>query len=333
MIELSKDLFSNNNLIDNLVDRFFSKNFSQSLIFSGQQGVGKTTSAFYLISKIYQKIESKNNNINLIFNNTHPNIRYISKLFDEKSNKLKKNISIDQIRVLDSFLNQSTFDNLPKFIIIDSTEDLNNSSANSLLKSLEEPKKNTFFILITHQISLLLPTIRSRCLNYFFVKPTYDQFLTIIKKNNNLINISDLNFLYYLSDGSPGLALKIYSENLFNIYDIIIKILIEKESLTPDIINLANITKDYSNDEFKNFIILLKFISISIIKINLGYNFHDSTSSKLIENLSNIAKLIPNSTSMKILKFLGENERDLFIYNLDKKIFCVNIFSSLNEYE
>ena len=154
-----------------------------------------------------------------------------------------------------------------------------------------------------------------------------------MKKNNSSINLSNLNFLYYLANGSPGLALKIYSEDFNKIYNMIVKIFIEKEPLSIDVINLADKISTYSNEEFRNFIILLRFIALSFIKINLGYFFDSLISSSLLEYLINVAKSVPNFTTMKILEFLDENEKDLFIYNLDKKIFCFNIFSSLKEYE
>lgn len=329
MINLSKNLIGNNDLIESLLSNYFKKTLSNSLIFSGQKGIGKTTAVFYLVNRIYKNINL--NNINLIYANTHPNIRYLKKNIDEKTNKLKKNISIDQIRELEVFLNQSTLNNLSKFIIIDSADDLNNSSANSLLKSLEEPKKNTYFFLIAHQISNLLPTIRSRCINYVFEKPTYEEFSLILKKNNSLIDLSDINFLYYVVNGSSGMALEIYSDNIIDLFNNIIQIFIDKESLSSNILNLANEISKYSNDEFKNFIILLRFIILSIIKINLGYGFDNSLPSHSLKYLSNIAKSIPNSISLQILEFLDENEKDLFIYNLDKKIFFFNIFSSLSK--
>ena len=146
MISLSKNLIGHNDLVKNILNNYEKKTLSNSIIFSGQKGIGKTTAAFYLINKLFFNIDSKNNNNHLTYKNLHPNIRYIQKLFDEKTNKFKSNISIDQIRGLGNFINQSAFENLPKFIIIDSVDDLHNSSSNSLLKSLEEPKINTYFI-------------------------------------------------------------------------------------------------------------------------------------------------------------------------------------------
>ena len=332
MINLSKNFIGNNKLIENLLHCHQNKTLSNSLIFSGQKGIGKTTLAFSLIKEIYNNLSSQRlNNTNLIYNNTHPNIRFLINKYDEKNNKLSKNISINQIRDLENFLNQSTFDNLSKFVIIDSADDLNKSSANALLKSLEEPKNNTFFILIAHQISNLLPTIISRCHNYVIDKPTYENYLQILQNNNSAIDLSDANFLYSVSNGSPGLAIEIYTENILELFDNIIQILQDKKGISSNIFNLANVISKYTNEEFKNFLIILKFIILSLIKINLGYVYADSSTSKSFKSLNNISHLIPNSISLEILEFLNDNEKDLFIYNLDKKIFCFNIFSSLSK--
>jgi DNA polymerase-3 subunit delta' len=46
---------------------------------------------------------------------------------------------------------------------IDPADDLETGAVNALLKSLEEPPAGTFFLLVTHRLGRLLPTIRSRC--------------------------------------------------------------------------------------------------------------------------------------------------------------------------
>ena len=67
----------------------------------GHKGIGKNTLAFYLIKEIYENLSKDNqskHHINLIYNHTHPNIRYITKEYDPKKNKFKNSILIDQIR-------------------------------------------------------------------------------------------------------------------------------------------------------------------------------------------------------------------------------------------
>ena len=137
--------------------------------------------------------------------------------------------------------------------------------------------------------------------------------------------------MFNVTNGSPGLANSIYSENINVNFDNIIKIFLNKEDLELNIINLANNVGKYSNIEFRNFLILLRFIILSVIKINLGHVFDKNLSPDTIKYLTNVSNLIPNTVSLEILEFINENEKDMFIYNLDKKIFCFNIFSPLSK--
>ena len=76
-----------------------------------------------------------------------------------------QNIDILQIRQLINNLNKSSFNDKPRFILIDNIEFLNTNSLNALLKTLEEPSANTIFILI-HNNKKILPTLLSRCINF-----------------------------------------------------------------------------------------------------------------------------------------------------------------------
>lgn len=326
MINFSKNIIGHQNIIDKLLYKFENNTLHNSLIFFGQNGIGKTTLAFNFISKILKIIDNKNynTNISLLYKNSHPNIRYITRSYDESKDKTSAYISIDQIRGLNNFINQSSFNNIPKFIIFDSADNFNKNSSNSLLKILEEPSNNTYFILISHQLSNILPTIRSRCIKFYFNKPSKDIFNEIIKNQNIDINNTNIDFLYLLSNGSPGTAIKISSDKMNNLYDTIIDITIDnKNDLSKKIFYLSEYVSNFSNDEYKVFLMLLRFILINIIKNNLGI-FSEFTT---LNNESFVSKLI----SFEILEFIDNNEKDLFIYNLDKKIFCLNIFIPLKK--
>ena len=77
--------------------------------------------------------------------------------------KPSQQITIDQVRALDDFLHVGTYRNGLRVVLINPAEAMNRSTANSLLKSLEEPIPSTLFILVTGESERLLPTIRSRC--------------------------------------------------------------------------------------------------------------------------------------------------------------------------
>lgn len=74
-----------------------------------------------------------------------------------------KAIKVDQVRDLVSFVVQTAQMGGRKVVLIEPVESMNINAANALLKSLEEPSGNTVLLLVSHQPSRLLATVKSRC--------------------------------------------------------------------------------------------------------------------------------------------------------------------------
>ena len=74
-----------------------------------------------------------------------------------------RSIRVDQVRAMQRRLTTRPTLGQRRVIIVEPADDMEVSAANALLKSLEEPPQGTFFVLVTHRPSRLLPTIRSRC--------------------------------------------------------------------------------------------------------------------------------------------------------------------------
>jgi DNA polymerase III delta prime subunit len=87
---------------------------------------------------------------------THPDVHLIEVSGDRKM------ISVEQIRELVMGAALRPYEGRNKVFIIDPADALSPGGSNSLLKTLEEPARDTTFILITRTPDLLLPTIRSR---------------------------------------------------------------------------------------------------------------------------------------------------------------------------
>lgn len=144
---------------------FFEKviaagNLSHAYCLVGPDQVGKKTVAEYLGAKIFgvpmEKLKLQ------------PDYIVVEQEVNEKTEKMNKNISADQTRDLRLFLSQKSFLGGYKIAIIDMAEKMNDSSANILLKTLEEPKGKTVLFLITRNEDLLPKTIQSRCQMIFF---------------------------------------------------------------------------------------------------------------------------------------------------------------------
>jgi DNA polymerase-3 subunit delta' len=80
-----------------------------------------------------------------------------------KGKKKSRYIVVDQIRALSDLVSLSTHRHGLRVVVLHPAETLNPNAANALLKMLEEPPPATLFLLVTHQLQRLLPTIRSRC--------------------------------------------------------------------------------------------------------------------------------------------------------------------------
>ena len=313
-----------------LLKRYKSNNLPNSILIHGLSGIGKRTFLNKLVKNIIN-IEFKDSNLdhhlNLFKNNTHPNIKIIEKEIDSKTGKIKSNITIEQIRRLKTFLNSTTtIQNSSKIVIVDSADYLNISSANSMLKILEEPKENTYIFLISNQISLLLPTIRSRCLKIKFNTHNLTNFTNIIKNNIDEISNEEINFYFELTYGSPGTTILYFNNDFLDIFQLSIKCLLSND-LDDDKINLSNILSKLTNDEFNNYLSMLKFILIVANKLKVN---RDDKSLVNMPNYLELESLSTNLTKKNLIDrfdYLTNNQKELFSLNLDKKIFILNFLT------
>jgi DNA polymerase-3 subunit delta' len=133
-----------------------------SLLFAGPPGVGKLKAAANL-AKALNCLELKDDCCDRcdsclrIDRGQHPNVRIISR---EKNREQIVKEQIDEI----NYLSRLRPWNQGKLVfIIDEADRMNETVANSLLKTLEEPRPFVYFILVTEDLPVILPTIRSRC--------------------------------------------------------------------------------------------------------------------------------------------------------------------------
>ena len=179
---------------------FFNKLYEQdklpnSMLISGQKGLGKSTFTYHFINFLLSKgekneynrrdyvIDPNNSTYKLIQSGTHANLFILDATDDE-------NIKIDQIRKLLLFLNKSTFYKSIKFVLLDNAEYLNINSSNALLKAIEEPSKDTYFFIINNDSQKIMNTIKSRCIDFVI------NFNFLEKKNifNKIAQTYSLNF-------------------------------------------------------------------------------------------------------------------------------------------
>ena len=129
--------------------------------------------------------------------------------FDAKRKLFKAQITIEEIRRLKSFFALSAADGGRRVVIIDAADDMNINAANALLKVLEEPPKHTILLLISHQPSRILPTIRSRCRTLRLSALSQVDIDSILATQELEIDPAEMGALSTLSAGSAGEAIRL----------------------------------------------------------------------------------------------------------------------------
>ena len=137
---------------------------------------------------------------------------------DEKKRKPSKEIKVEAARGIVSFTQFTRSRGTTKVVLVYPAERMNLITANTLLKTLEEPPGAVKFVLATEAVHQLLPTIRSRCLGHSMVWPDFDEALDWLqaasrlvpgdeKKQSKPVSPSDLKILLHAAGGRPEDAL------------------------------------------------------------------------------------------------------------------------------
>lgn len=163
----------------NLFAKLAGSAMPHALLLCGRSGIGKydfamSLAGLLLCEKPGKTACGKCPSCLWFSQGTHPDFRLIEPeaLSDDEG---KKQITVDEIRALADFVNLSSHRSGYRVIVIHPAEAMNAHAANSLLKTLEEPPPKTIFLLVTHKVQKLLPTILSRCQSVPMPFPTHEE--------------------------------------------------------------------------------------------------------------------------------------------------------------
>lgn len=137
----------------------------------------------------------------------HPNMRVITRARDAKTGKLKKKIGIEVIRELRTHLQMTGFLGKRKVVIIDEAERMSEEAANGLLKTLEEPSEGSVIILIVHNLTHILPTVRSRSALFPFVRVGDSELEDALRRTH--VAEAEVQRFSRFSAGRPGIAVSL----------------------------------------------------------------------------------------------------------------------------
>jgi len=250
-----------------------SGNIPHALIFSGVNGIGKSTFAFRLARYLLKNgvggsadgglfgdapppatslsISAEDPIFRQVSSGGNPDLLSIGRPMDERKGTQKNNLDVDTARKVTPFLRKTASDGGWRVVIVDDADTMNRNAQNALLKILEEPPKNALLILVCHRLGNMIPTIRSRCRVIDFEPLSQDNLATLMQKEiGDSLPADEQEILSFLSEGSIGTAKTILEtggiETAQNVFDVLQRSPVDK----AEIHKLSNgVSKD---EVFKN---------------------------------------------------------------------------------
>jgi len=274
------------------------------ILLVGKKGMGKASFVRELCAEILGAKDA-----------SHPDILVIEK--DEG----KRDINVEKVRKISTFLNQTSSGNKDKFIIIDSACELNKNAANALLKILEEPHDKNFLILICHNLSRVLPTIRSRCHLLKINDLSANDFEKILQQEKLKFSAAEIKFINEICENSPALAIE-SGADLSRFYQLFLRSILNKKLSDELLKNIAS--KDFPFAVFEKcgeffFARLLKHIS----KVRLEFFFEEE---KVFLDLEQ--KFFAKEIFTIVDEAMISLHKTPALY-LDKKLCLINIFNRI----
>jgi DNA polymerase III subunit delta' len=229
--QIGINVFGHDAVEQKIIDMINNDRLPHALIFSGLEGVGKSSFAFRLVRFLLtqdsspmaglfgedasQKVETLTSRAAhpaqaQITSGGHPDLLFIERTFDEKKDRRRAQLDVEEVRRIAPFLRRTAaYDDGYRIVIVDDCDTMNRNSQNALLKILEEPPQKTLLILITHRIGALLPTILSRAAIINFQPLANTDIEKALAQKAPDIKGHELEFVIDYAQGSLGRALNI----------------------------------------------------------------------------------------------------------------------------
>ncbi len=310
----------------------------QSMLFAGPEGVGKKLFAFELARillcgddgcgkcSVCSRIgvfdipkPEKGEDYDVVFLSDHPDVGMVL--------PYKRNLRVGAIRELEREAHFRPFEADKRIFIINDADKMNDSSANALLKTLEEPPSTTYLILITSRPDALLQTVRSRCQNIRFA-PVAAKPIEDLLVSSGKFSPGDASLAARVSGGSVGKALALDINWFRQVRDSMVEVI--GAALNSDNISSMLQTSEQMNDaknkdRYEDTIAILELLVRDVFALSKGADRNSIANADVADSL---LKLSTEANTAKVESWINDVEELQFNYlvNINRKVATDGLF-------
>ncbi len=189
---------------------------------------------------------------------SHADLHTVERTYDDKRKRTRTQIAVDDVRRISSFMSLTPAEGGWRIAIVDGAEELNQASANALLKILEEPPRRAILLLVCGAPGRLLPTIRSRCRRLRLDPLGQEAMERLLATYLPNLTADERGRLVTVAEGSPGRALLLAEEEGLAIARLVDEVLAALPGLKPGRAYTVADTLVRGETSFSNFFDLLR---------------------------------------------------------------------------
>jgi DNA polymerase-3 subunit delta' len=196
-------------------------------LIEGPRGIGKATLAYRIARFVLQgrqgptgglfggalppaslDIDPESGTFHRVAAAAHADLLTIERSLTDKG-RMRREIVVADARALPGFFAMTAAEGGFRVAIVDSLDEANRESVNSLLKIVEEPPAQALILLLAHRPGAVLPTIRSRCRRLQLHPLSEADVLTVLREHRPSLVPDEATLLARLAEGAPGRALRL----------------------------------------------------------------------------------------------------------------------------
>ncbi|MFN4100073.1 MAG: DNA polymerase III subunit delta' [Pararhodobacter sp.] len=258
---------------------------------------------------------------------SEPGLKLIRRSLNDQG-KLRQVIAVEDVRVLREFFGLSAVEGGRRVVIVDAADEMNPNAANALLKLLEEPPSGAVLLLVAHQPSRLLPTIRSRCRELRLgALGSADMTAALAQALGNAG--ADGAALAELSGGSVGEAIRILSDDGLTLYTQLLSVMSGLPAMDrPRLRALADSVAGRGNEA--RFDLLVRLVDMAMARVARAGASRRPLPEAAQGEAALIARLAPDAAAARgwaeLAADLGARARQGRAVNLDPAALVLDMF-------